>query len=197
MMAAKWPAGTEFHEIILAVEASQCEACGWPLNYRSNRTRCVQSFQGPLRLACHLFCCFNPRCSQYEVLVSPEAERLVAMPYWRMGWDILLWMGFRRYARHWSVPQIQAELLDSYHIRFTIEMLSNDLRKYQVMVAARHQDLRRLRTLYHGYPNVILTIDGVQPEKGHETLYVVRELRLQRVWFAEPLLSSSAAEIRK
>jgi len=33
--------------------------------------------------------------------------------------------------------------------------------------------------------------------KGHETLYVVRELKKQRVWFAEPLISSSYAEIRK
>jgi hypothetical protein len=37
----------------------------------------------------------------------------------------------------------------------------------------------------------------LQPEKGHETLYVVRELRGKRVWFAEPLLSSSADEIRR
>jgi hypothetical protein len=37
----------------------------------------------------------------------------------------------------------------------------------------------------------------LQPEKGHETLYVVRELRRRRVWFAESLLSSSAAEVRR
>jgi hypothetical protein len=42
-----------------------------------------------------------------------------------------------------------------------------------------------------------LTIDGLQPEKGHETLYVVRELTQKRVWFAEPLLSSTAAEVRR
>jgi hypothetical protein len=31
---------------------------------------------------------------------------------------------------------------------------------------------------------VMLAIDGLQPEKGHETLYVVRELERKRVWFA-------------
>jgi hypothetical protein len=41
-----------------------------------------------------------------------------------------------------------------------------------------------------------LTIDGLQPEKGHETLYVVREVNARRVWFAQPLLSSTAAEIQ-
>src|SRR3989449_7230255 len=44
---------------------------------------------------------------------------------------------------------------------------------------------------------VILAIDGLQPEKGHETLYVVRELARKRVWFAEALLSSATAEVQQ
>ena len=44
---------------------------------------------------------------------------------------------------------------------------------------------------------VVLAIDGLQPEKGHETLYVVRELERKRVWFAEALLSSAAAEVQQ
>ena len=44
---------------------------------------------------------------------------------------------------------------------------------------------------------VVLSIDGLQPEKGHETLYVVRELTLRRVWFAESLISSSGAEVQR
>jgi len=44
---------------------------------------------------------------------------------------------------------------------------------------------------------LFLTIDGLQPEKGHETLYVVRELRSKRVWFAEALLSSTTAEVQR
>jgi hypothetical protein len=44
---------------------------------------------------------------------------------------------------------------------------------------------------------LVLTIDGLQPEKGHETLYVVRELMCKRVWFAEPLLSSATQEVRR
>ena len=44
---------------------------------------------------------------------------------------------------------------------------------------------------------IILCIDGLQPEKGHETLYVVRELTRKRVWFAEPLLSATGDEVRR
>ena len=37
----------------------------------------------------------------------------------------------------------------------------------------------------------------MQPEKGHETLYVVRELNAKRMWCAEALLSSNADEVRR
>jgi hypothetical protein len=65
------------------------------------------------------------------------------------------------------------------------------------MVAARHQDAALLAQAYQDVDNLVLTIDGLQPEKGHETLYVVRELRGKRVWFAEALLSSSTEEVQR
>ena len=55
------------------------------------------------------------------------------------------------------------------------------------MLAARQQDPEPLRRQYQSVEEIILSIDGLQPEKGHETLYVVRELTQKRVWFAEPL----------
>jgi len=64
------------------------------------------------------------------------------------------------------------------------------------MLAARQQDFALLRQEYAATRVVVLSIDGLQPEKGHETLYVVRELGRQRVWFAQPLLSSATEEIR-
>jgi hypothetical protein len=64
------------------------------------------------------------------------------------------------------------------------------------MLAARQQDLDLLRLAYQHVDGVWLSIDGLQPEKGHETLYAVRELRVGRVWFAQALLSSNQDEVR-
>ena len=65
------------------------------------------------------------------------------------------------------------------------------------MLAARQQDPEALRRQYQSVEEIILSIDGLQPEKGHETLYVVRELTQKRVWFAEALISATADEVRR
>jgi hypothetical protein len=65
------------------------------------------------------------------------------------------------------------------------------------MLAARQHDPARLAEAYRESESLGLTIDGWQPEKGHETLSVVRELTRKRVWFAEPWLSSATEEGRR
>jgi hypothetical protein len=88
-------------------------------------------------------------------------------------------------------------LNDAYAIQLSADSLARYIRHYQIMLAARQQDPAALRRQYQGVEAIILSIDGLQPEKGHETLYVVRELTQKRVWFAEPLLSATADEVRR
>ncbi len=84
-----------------------------------------------------------------------------------------------------------------YHIRLSDDAIEHYIHRYQQMLAARQQDPSQLAAAYTDVDAVILAIDGLQPEKGHETLYVVRELERKRVWFAEALLSSAAAEVQQ
>lgn len=67
----------------------------------------------------------------------------------------------------------------------------------QTMLAARQQDPERRAGDYRDIAGLELTVDGLQAEKGHETFYVVRELRRKRVWFAEPLPASATQEVRR
>jgi hypothetical protein len=88
-------------------------------------------------------------------------------------------------------------LADTYQIRLSNDAIERYLHRYQHMLAARQQDPQQLAAAYAGVDAVSLAIDGLQPEKGHETLYVVRELTQKRVWFAEALLSSATAEVQQ
>lgn len=195
-MARRWPKDVVFTRVPLEVEDRRCSVCGRTMRICDHRHHRIYTFDGPLHLVCKLVHCRERSCPNHQRTVSPEAERALTMPRWMIGWDVFCWMGHRRFARHWSVPQIRAELMDSYQIPLSEDALEDYLQRYQCMLAARQQDFGRLQRAYRNTPSVMLSIDGLQPEKGHETLYVVRELRQKRVWFAQPLLSSSAAEVR-
>lgn len=196
-MRYRWPEDTQFTQVVLNVEQEVCCVCQRRLHVCDHRFHPILSLQGPLRLVCKLAHCPDPCCPAHRRTLSPLAEAQLTLPYWLIGWDVFSWLGFRRFSRHWSIPQLQAELRDGYGIRLSDDAICGYLQRYRCMVAARHQDAALLAEHYKDIPSLVLTIDGLQPEKGHETLYVVRELKGKRVWFAEALLSSSADEVRR
>jgi hypothetical protein len=196
-MRHRWSPDTEFTRLVLEVEDEACARCGQPLHVCDHRYHRIFTLQGPVELVCKLAHCCDRSCAGHAKTLSPYAEMTLTQPWWLIGWDVFCWMGHRRFARHWSVPQIRSELLDSYRIPLSADAIEDGLQRYQIMLAARQQDAQVLASAYQGVEGLVLSIDGLQPEKGHETLYVVRELRAKRVWFAEPLLSSGAEEVRR
>jgi hypothetical protein len=106
-------------------------------------------------------------------------------------------MGHRRFARHWSVPQIRSALADPSQMPLSADAIEDAVRRYHTMLAARQQDPQVLTAASRNVAAWVLSIDGLQPEQGHETLSVVRELHAQRMGCAEALLSSSADEVRR
>jgi hypothetical protein len=196
-MRFRWPQDTVFRRIVLDVEQTCCGCCTGPLHVCCHRLHRIYTLQGPLELCCRLKHCADPTCPNRSTTLSPQAELTLTLPGWLVGWDVFCFIGHRRFARHWAVPQIKAELADSYRIHLSDDAVSLYLRRYQAMLAARQQDPDLLRLAYGDVSALWLSIDGLQPEKGHETLYAVRELSAGRLWFAQALLSSSASEVRR
>lgn len=196
-MAYHWPTDTVFRHLTLEVDERTCERCDHRRTVCCHRQRRFFTCDGPVQLLCKLCHCSNTVCPAHQVTISPEAETALVMPYWVLGWDVFSWLGHRRLARHWSVPQLRDELNDRFAIPLSVDAVEHYVRRYQRMLAARQQDPVEVARAYRRTKGLVLSIDGLQPEKGHETLYVVREIGQKRVWFAEALLSSSAAEVQR
>jgi hypothetical protein len=196
-MPYDWPEDTDFALWELDVTDRNCPSCGRMMHVCDHRYRRFHTLEGPVELLCRLDHCPDPDCPGHTKTKSPETEVTIALPKWAIGWDVFCWIGHRRCSRHMAIPTIRSELLDDYAIKLSENAIDTYIRRYQVMLAARQQDPESLRRQYAATAELILCIDGLQPEKGHETLYVVRELTQKRVWFAEPLLSATAAEVRR
>jgi hypothetical protein len=196
-MPYHWPEDTDFALWELDVLDRKCPTCGRMMHVCDHRSRRFHTLQGPVELTCRLDHCPDPDCPGHTQTKSPETEVTIALPKWAIGWDVFCRIGHRRCSRHMAIPLIRSELLDEYGIRLSDDSIARYIHHYQVMLAARQRDPEALRRQYQSVAEIILCIDGLQPEKGHETLYVVRELTRKRIWFAEPLLSATAEEVRR
>src|SRR3954463_785689 len=196
-MPYRWPAETDFALWELDVLDRACPVCGRMMYICDHRYRRLHTLEGPVQLVCKLNHCPDRACPGHAKTISPELEATIAPPFWAIGWDVFCWIGHRRCSRHMAVPFIRSELQDTYAIKLSDDAIEKYIQRYQVMLAARQQDPEALRHAYQSVPEIVLSIDGLQPEKGHETLYVVRELTQKRVWFAEALLSATATEVRR
>lgn len=196
-MAYQWPVDTDFSFWELDVLDRNCPVCGRMMHICDHRYRRFHTLDGPVQLICKLNHCPDPTCPGHAKTKSPELEITLALPQVAIGWDVFCWIGHRRCSRHMAISLIRSELWDDYGIKLSEDAIDQYIRRYQVMLAARQQDFASLRRHYESVGEIILCIDGLQPEKGHETLYVVRELTQKRVWFAEPLLSATADEVRR
>lgn len=196
-MPYAWPKDTDFARLELDVVDRNCPVCGRLMYICDHRHRRVHTLEGPLELVCKLNHCPDPACPGHAKTKSPELEITIALPKWAVGWDVFCGIGHRRCSRHRSVSQIRSDLWDDYGIALSADSITRYIGYYQVLLAARQQDPESLRRQYDVVDEIILSIDGLQPEKGHETLYVVRELTQKRVWFAEPLISATADEVRR
>jgi hypothetical protein len=196
-MPYDWPEETDFASWELDVLERNCPTCGRMMHVCDHRYRRFHTLQGPVELLCRLDRCPDPDCPGHAKTKSPETEVTLALPKWAIGWDVFCWSGHRRCSRHMAIPLIRSELRDDYGIKLSETAIDQYIRRYPVMLAARQQDPESLRRHYAATGEIILCIDGLQPETGHETLSIVRELTQKRVWFAEPLLSATAEEVRR
>jgi hypothetical protein len=188
---------TDFAPWELDVLDRNCPVCGRMMYICDHRYRRFHTLDGPVQLICKLNHCPDPACPGHAKTKSPELEITIALPQVAIGWDVFCWIGHRRCSRHMAIPLIRSELEDDYGIKLSEDAIDAYIRRYQVMLAARQQDAESLRREYESVAEIILSIDGLQPEKGHETLYVVRELTRKRVWFAEPLITATEDQVRR
>ena len=73
--------------------------------------------------------------------------------------------------------------------------VTNLLDRYDELLASSVTDSGRLRALLAARGRVILALDGLQPDVGHEVLWVIRDCLSGEVLLARSLLSGTAEDL--
>src|SRR5262249_27396407 len=163
-MRHSWPEDTQFTRVVLEVEDHVCAVCGAALPSCDHRRHRLFTLQGPGEVVCKLAHCADRQCAAPAKTRSPYAETALTLPWWLIGWGVCAWLGQRRVARHWSVPQIRRALADPYQIALSADALEEAVRRYQTMLAARQQAPQVVAVAYRHVAALVLSLDGLQPE---------------------------------
>ena len=108
--------------------------------------------------------------------------------------DIIALIGALRYERHQSVPEIHQELARRGVI-LAERTVTNLLARYEELVTLRLTSQARLCERLTAQGHVILALDGLQPDMGHEVLWVLRDCLSGEVLLARSLLSASEDDL--
>jgi hypothetical protein len=173
-----------------------CPTCSRPLWAAAKPYRSVTTLDGIVRLHLQLRSCRNPDCSRRGVCLRPEQEGRFALPNHEFGLDVIALVGRLRHAEHRSIPEIHAELTRR-RVVIAERTVTNLLDRYDELLALSCCDAERLRRVTSKTGRVILAIDGLQPDVGHEVLWVIRDVLSGEILLARSLLSSTQDDLAK
>jgi hypothetical protein len=181
-------------ETTLEVVTTTCPGCGHAttIDYYSPRT--VTTLHGVGRFRIQNRRCHHFDCPLYRRPFRPEAEGRLALPKHEFGLDVLALVGALRYAEHRSVPEIH-RALTRRGVVVAQRTVANLLDRYDELRALTVADLDRLRPLFQQQGRITLAIDALQPDVGHEVLWVLRDCISGEILLARSLLSSTQNDL--
>jgi hypothetical protein len=162
------------------------------VRYENRRT--LVTLSGAVRLRLKIRRCERQGCARHHRPYRPEAEGAIALPQHEFGLDVIALVGALRHRHHRSVPEIHT-ILRERGVEIAERSVTNLLDRYDELLAVSLTDSERLRGMLASQGRVILALDGMQPDVGHEVLWVVRDCVSGEVLLARSLLSGTATDL--
>ena len=181
-------------EEVLECVQPHCPSCGgWMWNKYDNFRR-VRTLEGVVQLRLKVRRCATPQCERFCQAYRPESEGKWALPQHEFGLDVIVLVGSLRYQEHRSIGQIH-QVLERKGVSVSERTVSNLLNRYDELLSLHLSASERIGNIVAQQSQVILAIDGMQPDVGHEVLWVIRDVLSGEILLAKPLLSSSSEDL--
>ena len=193
-MARNQPQPEADREEVLECVQQNCPHCNKRMRNKYDNYRTVRTLSGVIRLRLKIRRCYNGECERVGYVLRPEAEGKWALPQHEFGLDVIALCGALRYGQHRSVPEIHQQLRQQ-GICVGQRSVSHLLERYEELLALGLSNKQRLQEIVSGYKRVILAIDGMQPDVGHEVLWVIRECLSGEILLARTLLSAKSEDL--
>jgi len=166
-----------------------CSHCGGTLWAGYDATRTITTLEHVTRLTLSVRRCHNPACPRHRKPIRPEEEGAWALPNGEFGLDVIALIGTLRYREHRSIPEIHRALQER-NVAIAQRTVTYLLERYEELLALRLAEATRLKHILKQQGHIILALDGLQPYRNHDVLWVLRDTLSGEVLLARSLDSS-------
>ncbi len=173
-MARKTKAPQANQKLVLECIQPKCLHCGHAMWSDYDNDRTIRTLSGVVQLTLKVRRCPNRECESYHQVYRPEAEGKWVLPKHEFGLDVIAYSGSLRYQEHRSVPQIH-QVLREKGVSICQRSVGHVLDRYDELLSVSVTDKNRIKKLLGSQKQVILAIDGLQPQVGQEVLWVIRD----------------------
>jgi len=146
--------------------------------------------------------CPQGECPGRKVLYQSAEANALALPGFTFGLDIVLAVGHLRVSEHKTVDKIHRYLserlaplehtISRREIVFLFEAYAALLR---AGTEVSHDEAWKEQVRKH--TGIVLSIDGIQPENGNETMYLMRDVLTGRILPAENVTESTQERLKE
>ncbi len=179
-----------------------CLCCGGKLERVSATDRYLSTKEARIRAFIEVYECRDKNCKAFQQKIkSPEFNNLI-FPDFSYGIDLIAEIGILRLKEHKTINEIHRYVITKYrHVEMSVRHMGNVVNKIMYVLESSGLNPERMKEkLVQSNKNIkglILSVDGLQPERGNEILYIVRELQTGQILFSKFLKFSDDETIRK
>ncbi len=178
---------------IMRPEVSYCLEC------QRRLPRCVTISQRTVVTLSHVielvhcgYRCPAPDCPGRKHLYRCAQADALALPGFTFGLDIVILVGQLRLREHKTVDEIHRLLTER------LAPLGQTLSRREILfLFEAYSALLRAGTEVRENKGLLLSIDGIQPDRGNETIYLVRDVFTGRIVTAENVTESTKERLKE
>lgn len=184
-------------------EIHKCLECQKSLKRSSTLSqRTVVTLHGVIKVVHGGYSCKNPKCrAQKRTYRSAEADAL-ALPGFTFGLDIVLLAGKLHLGNHQTVDEVHEEIsrrlaplgvsISRREVTYLFDAFSTLLR-----ATCDLKSDEEWKKEVEKNSGIIVSIDGIKPDQGNETIYIVRDMLTGRLLTAENTIDNSTERIKQ
>ena len=144
---------------------------------------------GAKRVISWAYRCPDQECKgSHSFYVSKKAET-VHLKFRRFSRELITRIGYQRFWCHQTMYEIHAWLTQDLHLDLSDRQVMHLIGDFLALLKAAQP--AKIRRKLSRLTELVIGVDGMQPEKGNDCLYIVRELQCGVTLLAENLEESS------